>query len=101
VATVSHTLTSGNLNEVIDLFAGNLDSSTNDSNQRRIQAPPPPRAGWFSLYDSLLDACEDELPGRAAFTLNSLVEATVRFPRQIDARADRSRLHSKHSGRAI
>jgi len=100
VATASQALTSGKLNEVIDLFAAEVDASTCGSNQRRIQAQPPPRAGWFGLCDSLLDACEDKLSGRATFTCSSLVEAAVQFPRHIDARTDRSRLHGKHSGSA-
>jgi hypothetical protein len=57
VAKASQTLTSGKLNEVIDLFVGEVNAPSCERNQRRIETQPPPATRGFGLFDGALNAC--------------------------------------------
>jgi len=97
VANANQTLTSGKLNEVVDLFIRQIDLSSRCRYKRRIEAESPLGTDRFGLLDGALDAGEDQLPGGTSFASGSLAQAAMQIARQVDAGANGMRLSNFHS----
>lgn len=88
MTNASHTLISGKLNAVMNLFVGKVYAPAGGRNRRRIEAEPPARAGRFSVLHGAFDAAQDQLAGRAALAGGGFVQPAVQIARQIDTGAD-------------
>jgi len=55
----SHTLISGKVNEVMDLFVRKIDPPARGRNQGRVEYEPPPWAGRFCICHRAFDAAQD------------------------------------------
>jgi hypothetical protein len=54
---------SGKLNEIMNLFVGEVNTPAGRGNQERLQAEPSPGAGRRGFLDYPLDAAQNQLPG--------------------------------------
>jgi len=98
VTRASQTFKSGKLNEVIDLFVGEVDVPPCRRNQGRIEAEATSANRRFGLLDDTLDAREDQLARGTSPPRRDLTQTPVQIPRKIDARANGIRLHSNIVG---
>ena len=80
-ASASHTLTSGKLNELIDLFVGESDTPTRRWDKRRIEAQTPTGFGRLTLIEGALNARQDQAARRTAFARGKLMQPTMQIMR--------------------
>src|SRR6266545_774329 len=95
-ASASQTLTSGKLNEAMDLFVREIDAPAGRRNQGRIQTEPPRRASWFGLLNGPRNTGQDQLARGTAPASRRFTQPPVEVPWQIDAGADKIGLHKQY-----
>jgi hypothetical protein len=88
VTNASHTLISGKVNEVMNLFVGKVYVPAGGRNQWRIEAESPARASRFSFLHGAFDAAQDQLAGRASLARGGFVQPAVQIARHVDTGAD-------------
>jgi len=85
----NQTLTSGKLNEVVDLFIRQIERfPPSGRHNRRIETQPSFGARWLRFFHSTFDAREDQLAGGTSFARGCLAQTEVQIGRKIDAGAD-------------
>src|SRR5271167_57972 len=82
----SQTLTSGKLNELINLFIGEVEFPFSGGHDGRIEFEPPPgaRLAGFGLLHRLLNAGQDQLAGGTALAHRGLAQSPMEIARDID-----------------
>lgn len=87
-SNANHTFTSGKLDEIMNLFVGQIERLSPRGYDGRIHAETPLRTFRSGFLDDLFNALQNQLTCRAALARGHLVKSPVQVTGNVDAGAD-------------